>query len=114
MSCTEVSIDTFQNLVLDESHKRLVVLDISAQWCGPCKDLEPVIKSVANECDERDFLLTKLEAEDENMKIAGRYHVRGFPTVIAFIKSEEVDRFHSVQSHDFIRCFIDKNLAKFK
>ncbi|BBB24025.1 thioredoxin [Isorropodon fossajaponicum endosymbiont JTNG4] len=87
-----------------------MVLDISAQWCGPCKDLEPVIKSVANECDERDFLLTKLEAGDENIKIAGRYHVREFPTVIAFIKN----RFHSVQSHDFIRCFIDKNLAKFK
>lgn len=34
--------------------------------------------------------------------------------VIAFIKGKEVDRFHSVQSHDFIRCFIDKNLAKFK
>lgn len=73
-----------------------------------------MIKSVVNEHNERDFLLTKLEAEDENMKIAGRYHTRGFPTVIAFIKGEEIDRFHSVQSHDFIRHFIDKNLAKFK
>ena len=60
------------------------------------------------------MILTKLEVDNENMKSAGCYHVCGFPAVIAFIKGKEVDRFHSVQSHDFIRCFIDKNLAKFK
>ena len=60
-----------------------------------------------------EFVLTKLEAEDENMKIAGRFSVRGFPTVIAFIRGEEVDRFHSAQTHDFVRNFIDQNLENF-
>ncbi len=113
MSYTEVSIDNFDSLVIDESHNRLVVLDISAQWCGPCKILEPVIKSVANEYDDSELLLAKIEAEDENMKIAGRYAVRGFPTVIAFIRGEEVDRFHSAKTPDFVREFIDTNLQKF-
>ncbi len=113
MSHISVSIENFQKSVLDESHKRLVVLDISAEWCGPCKILDPVIKSVANEYGDGELLFAKLEAEDENMKIAGQYHVRGFPTVIAFINAEEVGRFHSAQNSDFVRNFIDTNLEKF-
>jgi len=112
MSYIEVSIDNFEELVISESHNRLVVLDISAEWCGPCRILEPVINAVAGEYDASEFVLTKLEAEDENMKIAGRYGVRGFPTVIAFIDGEEVDRFHSAQSADFVRDFIDNNLER--
>jgi putative thioredoxin len=112
MATLEVDIDNFEKRVLDESHHRLVILDISAQWCGPCNILEPIINSVALEYDEKEFLLTKIEAEDENMKIAGRYGVRGFPTVIAFINGEEVDRFHSAQTPDFVREFIDTNLDK--
>ena len=109
----EVSIDTFQTLVIDQSHIQLVVLDISAQWCVPCKILEPILNSVSAEYNEGEFSLTKLEAEDENMKIAGQFSVRGFPTVIAFIQGVEVDRFHSAQTHDFVRDFIDQNLEKF-
>ncbi len=112
MSALEVNIDTFDALVLEESHRQLVILDISAEWCGPCKILEPIITSVSKEYNESEFLLTKIEAEDENMKIAGRYGVRGFPTVIAFINGEEVDRFHSAQTADFVRDFIDNNLEK--
>ncbi|SFV78075.1 FIG000875: Thioredoxin domain-containing protein EC-YbbN [hydrothermal vent metagenome] len=109
----EVSIDTFHSLVIELSHKQLVILDISANWCSPCKILEPILTSVTAEYNDGEFALTKLEAEDENMKIAGQFSVRGFPTVIAFIRGEEVDRFHSAQTHDFVRNFIDQNLEKF-
>ena len=113
VSTIEVSIETFQTLVIEQSHKQLVILDISADWCGPCKILEPILNQVAAEYDEAEFSLTKLEAEDENMKIAGQYSVRGFPTVIAFIRGQEVDRFHSAQTHDFVENFIEDNLVKF-
>lgn len=113
VSSIEVLFETFQNLVIEQSHNKLVVLDISAEWCGPCKILEPILNSVTAEYNEDEFALTKLEAEDENMKIAGQFSVRGFPTVIAFIRGEEVDRFHSAQTHDFVRNFIDQNLEKF-
>ena len=113
VSPAEVSIDTFQKLVIERSHKQLVILDISAQWCSPCRVLEPILNSVAAEYNNDEFSLTKLEAEDENMKIAGQFSVRGFPTVVAFIRGEEIARFHSVQTHDFVREFIDKNLQEF-
>jgi len=113
VTSVEVSFESFQTLVIDQSHNQLVILDISADWCGPCKILEPILNSVAAEYNEYEFALTKLEAEDENMKIAGQFSVRGFPTVIAFINGEEVDRFHSAKTHDFVRDFIDQNLEKF-
>ncbi len=109
----EVSIDTFEELVIKKSYEQLVVLDISADWCTPCKILEPILTGVAAEYNNSELSLVKLEAEDENMKIAGRFSVRGFPTVIAFIRGEEVARFHSAQTDVFLREFIDKNLEVF-
>ncbi|AYQ56793.1 FIG000875: Thioredoxin domain-containing protein EC-YbbN [Bathymodiolus thermophilus thioautotrophic gill symbiont] len=109
----EVSIDNFQSLVIDKSHDQLVILDISAQWCSPCRALEPILNEVVAAYNKDELLFAKLEAEDENMKIAGRFSVRGFPTVIAFIRGVEVDRFHSVKTHEFLHEFINRNKGKF-
>ncbi len=106
----EVDVETFDQAVIQESSRRLVLLDISAQWCAPCRVLEPVLLRLASEYQGA-FLLATLEAEDENMKVAGRFGVRGFPTVIAFLDGKEVDRFQSAQSEVFVRDFIDRYLS---
>jgi len=98
----------FQHTVLKESAKRLVLVDISADWCGPCKVLMPILDKLSKEYNGQ-FLLAKVDA-DENMRIAGRYKVRGFPTVIAFVQGEEVDRFHSAQRVPFVEDFIERHL----
>jgi putative thioredoxin len=98
----------FEHVAIKESSKRLILVDISADWCGPCKVLMPILDKLAKEYSG-EFLLAKVDA-DENMRIAGRYKVRGFPTVIAFVDGEEVDRFHSAQREPFVRDFIDKHL----
>jgi putative thioredoxin len=53
--------------------------------------------------------LAKVDA-DENMKLAGRYQLRGFPTVILFVNGEEVGRFASFRPENFVREFIDSHL----
>ncbi|MCP3851478.1 MAG: thioredoxin [Gammaproteobacteria bacterium] len=100
--------ENFKNVVIKESDKRLVLVDISADWCGPCNVLMPILDKLSSEYAGH-FLLAKVDA-DENMRIAGRYKVRGFPTVIAFVNGEEVDRFHSAQREPFVRDFIEKHL----
>lgn len=98
--------ENFEQVAINESHKRLVLVDISADWCAPCRVLMPILDKL---CEEYagEFLLAKVDA-DENMRIAGRYKVRGFPTVIAFVNGEEVDRFYSAQRETFVRDFIEK------
>ncbi|MCK5649583.1 MAG: thioredoxin [Gammaproteobacteria bacterium] len=98
----------FAHVAIEESKKRLVLVDISADWCGPCNVLMPILDKLSKEY-AGEFLLAKVDA-DENMRIAGHYKVRGFPTVIAFVNGEEVDRFHSAQREPFVRSFIDKHL----
>ena len=95
----------FDKLVVERSHHAPVLVDIGADWCGPCLVLEPLMTKLVKQYDGQ-FLLAKVDA-DENMRIAGRHGVRGFPTVIAYSRGQEVDRFHSAQTEGFLRRFIE-------
>ena len=98
----------FDELVVARSHELPVLLDIGADWCAPCKVLTPRLEKLAQEYDGK-FLLAKVDA-DENMRIAGRHKVRGFPTIIAYSRGQEGERFHSMQPDHFLRDFIDRLL----
>lgn len=94
----------FDELVVARSHQTPVLVDIGADWCGPCLVLGPMLDRLVKEY-AGEFLLAKVDA-DENMRIAGRHGVRGFPTVIVYSHGEEIDRFHSAQTEGFLRRFI--------
>ena len=102
----DVNEADFDELVIARSHEVPVLLDIGAEWCSPCRVLTPMLESLVKEYDGR-FVLAKVDA-DENMRIAGRHKVRGFPTVIAYSCGVETARFHSAQPLHFLRGFIDK------
>lgn len=102
----DVEEANFDELVVARSHKVPVVLDIGAEWCGPCLVLGPMLEKLAKEYAGK-FVLAKVDA-DENMRIAGRHKVRGFPTVIAYSHGQETDRFHGAHPEGFLRRFIDK------
>jgi putative thioredoxin len=100
----------FEQLVVERSHELPVLLDIGAEWCSPCLVLTPLLEKLVAAYGGR-FLLAKVDA-DENMRIAGRHQVRGFPTVIAYSRGVEVDRFHSAQTEGFLRRFIDAAIER--
>jgi thioredoxin 1 len=87
-----VHIDTtdadFENDI-DEKDK-LVIVDLWAEWCGPCKMMEPVLTEIAEEFKEN-VKLVKLNI-DENQKTAADYNVMNIPTLILFKEGKEVDR----------------------
>jgi thioredoxin len=101
----DVEEATFHELVVERSRVTPVLMDIGADWCAPCNVLAPKLDKLAREYQGK-FLLAKVDA-DENMRIAGHHHVRGFPTVIAYSRGQEIDRFHSAQPDHFLRRFID-------
>ena len=106
----EINEQNFQTAVLDESSKRLVVIDFWADWCAPCKALMPVLEKLANEYDGQ-FLLAKVNA-DEQQNISGQFGIRSLPTVIFMKEGQPVDAFQGGQSEKEIREFLDKHLPK--
>ena len=110
MMIFDIDLDGFDDAVLKASATQPVLVDFWADWCSPCLFLDPVLKQVVEEYGGA-VRLAKVEVDEgDNMKLAGRYQVRGFPTVILFVDGEEVDRFSSARSAVFIRDFIDRRL----
>ena len=112
--CDKCVFDTdlhhFDNDVIEASRDHLVMVDMWADWCGPCHFLTPVLLKVIPSYAGR-VRLAKIEVDEgDNMKIAGRYGARGFPTVLLFKNGEEVARFHSAKPEHFVREFIEAHL----
>ncbi len=113
-ACNKCIFDTdlhhFEADVIEASKDHLVMVDMWADWCGPCHFLTPVLLKVIPTYAGK-VRLAKIEVdEDDNMKIAGRYGARGFPTVLLFKNGEEVARFHSAKPEHFVREFIEAHL----
>ena len=90
---------------------KVVLVDFWADWCGPCHAIAPNLAKAVEEEKGR-VLLAKLEVDEgENMKLAGRHNVRGFPTVMLFKDGEAVDHFTSARPMHFIRDFIHQHLG---
>lgn len=105
---TETSFETFHADVIEASHDHIVLLDLWADWCPPCITIAPILEQVISEY-AGSVGLVKLEVDEgENMKIAGQYQVRGFPTIILFRDGEEKERFSGAKPASFIHDFIDR------
>ncbi len=106
----DTDLHHFDQDVLEASHFQLVLVDLWADWCGPCHFLTPVLTKLVPTYDGR-VRLAKVEVDEgDNMKIAGRNGARGFPTVLLYKKGEVVDRFHGAKPEHFVRQFIDAHL----
>jgi len=103
----EVNLHDFQQQVIEASQHTPILVDFWADWCSPCIAIAPVISRVVESFEGR-VKLAKLEVDEgENMKLAGHYLVRGFPTIILFKSGEEQNRFSSARPAHFIEEFIN-------
>jgi thioredoxin 1 len=105
-----VDLHDFDSAVLAASHGYPVLVDFWADWCSPCLVIAPVLERVIAEYDGA-VRLAKLEVDaGENMKLAGHYRVRGFPTIILFSQGKEQGRFSGAHPAPYIRAFIEQHL----
>ncbi len=104
-----VDLHDFERQVIEASKTRPVLVDFWADWCPPCLALSPVLDRVAHAYAGK-FTLAKVEVDEgENMKLAGRYGLRGFPTVLMFAGGVEVGRFASAKPEHWVREFVEQH-----
>ena len=105
----DVNESNFEQKVLDESSKKLVVVDFWAPWCNPCKQLTPILEKVISASPDK-IILAKINI-DENQQIAAQLRIQSIPTVFAFKDKEVVNAFQGVIPEKHIVEFLEKSLG---
>lgn len=104
----EVSLNTFEQEVIEASRQLPVLVDFWAPWCGPCRALGPVLERLEASYAGR-FKLVKVNS-DENPELSEKFMVRSIPYVLAFVDGNPVDGFIGAQPEGQIRPFLDRLL----
>ena len=100
----------FEEKVLNASKSSLIIVDFWAPWCGPCKQLTPILEKITNNAKGK-FKLVKINI-DENQQISGQLRIQSIPAVFAFKDGAPVDAFQGVIPENKIVEFIEKSLGE--
>lgn len=106
----DITLENFQQVILEGSQQKLVMVDFWADWCEPCKDLMPILEKLAIEYSDH-LTLAKVNCDDQQ-QIAAQFGVRSLPTVMLVKNGQPVDGFAGAQPEGEIRALLEKHLPK--
>ena len=92
------------------SEKKVTLLQFSAEWCGPCKMLTPIILKLSEENELKDVTIGKINV-DTGIELGAKYGVRNIPTIIYLKDGLEVDRTTGLKTKEEIQNKIDLLLS---
>ena len=104
-----VSDANFQVEVIDASKTQPVMVDFWADWCRPCHQLSPTVEEIAREHAGK-LKVVKLNV-DENINAAGKFNIRGIPTLLVFKGGQVVEQLVGYRSKDDITKALDRHVG---
>jgi len=102
----DINQDQFLEEVVEKSKTIPVLVDFWAPWCGPCKQLTPILEKLVNSKNGK-IILAKVNV-DENQAIAAQLKIQSIPTVYGFVDGKPIDAFQGAQPESQIEKMIDK------
>ncbi len=105
----DVTEETFNTDVAERSRTTPVIVDLWADWCGPCKQLSPVLEKLANEAAGA-WVLAKIDV-DANPRLAQAFQAQSIPMVVAIVGGQMVDAFLGAMPESQVRQWLTQVLA---
>ncbi len=102
----DINQDQFLEEVVEKSKTVPVIVDFWAPWCGPCKQLTPVLESVVKKKNGK-IILAKINV-DENQGISSQLNIQSIPTVYGFVDGKPIDAFQGAQPESKIEAMVNK------
>ncbi len=90
--------------------KGVVLVDFWADWCMPCKVIQPTLNELAIHYADKGVTIAKVEVE-KNRKVSTKYNIRALPTLILFKDGKEIERFQGIKSTRYLMKKIESQLT---
>src|SRR2546423_3284589 len=102
----DTTTQTFVKDVIEESKRQPVLVDFWAEWCGPCKQLGPVLEKLVRAAKGK-VRLVKMDIE-KHPTVAGQLGIQSIPAVFAFVNGQPVDGFLGALPEVQVQAFIER------